>query len=105
MGIKINDTPINNLIYADDTVVIAETLEDLQTLINRVVVCSEEYGLSINTCKIKVMVASKSPQNCPDNRTWCVRVCENITSWELLSSKIMNSSEEIRIRIEKADEI
>ena len=63
MGIKINGIPINNLRYAEDTVVIAETPEDIHILINRIVECSEEYGLSLNISKIKIMVVSKSPQN------------------------------------------
>ena len=40
---------INNIRYADDTVLIADSAENLQSLLNTVVAKSAEYGLTINT--------------------------------------------------------
>jgi len=52
----LNSIPINSIRYADDTVVVAATPENFQILINRIVECSEEYGLSLNISKTKIMV-------------------------------------------------
>lgn len=45
LGIKINETPINTIRYADDTVIIAESIEVLQALMDRIVECTEDYSL------------------------------------------------------------
>lgn len=47
--------------YADDTVVIAENEEQLQTLMEVLAVEDENMGLSINTNKSKTLVFSKKP--------------------------------------------
>lgn len=62
IGIKVNGKPINNLRFADDTVLIAEGIEDLQQLLDRVVELSEERGLTLNTKKTQFMVITKSQQ-------------------------------------------
>ena len=59
-GMSINENNINNARYADDTVLIADSAENLQSLLNTVVARSAEYGLTINTAKTKCMVISKS---------------------------------------------
>ena len=51
---------INNLIYADDTVIITESEEQLQGLINVIAPDSEEKGLILNSTKSFTMVFSKS---------------------------------------------
>ena len=65
-GILINGVRINNLRYADDTVLIAMSEEGLQRLFNVVVAGSEQLGLSVNVKKTKVMTISKSkvPPRC-----------------------------------------
>ena len=62
-GIKVEDKNINNIRYADDTVLIAETNEALQSLINIVVRESERMGLSLNVKKTECMVISKKHIN------------------------------------------
>ena len=59
-GLSINGIMINNLRYADDTVLLASSNEDLQSLYNAVVKSSEELGLHVNSKKTKAMVISKS---------------------------------------------
>ena len=59
-GIKIGGVLINNLRYADDTVIIAETEEELQQLIDIVVQESEKKGLYLNGSKSFTMVFTKS---------------------------------------------
>ncbi|XP_063615371.1 uncharacterized protein LOC134788408, partial [Penaeus indicus] len=70
-GIDGND--INNLRYADDTVLLAETEEDLQSLLNTVIAESERKGLPINNTKTKTLVVIKKGQipscNITANRT------------------------------------
>ena len=48
LGIKINETYINNIRYADDTVLIAESMEDLQELIDKIDHKRQQFRLSIN---------------------------------------------------------
>lgn len=60
-GIKINGKVINNIRYADDTVVLAENEQDLQRLMNELVRHSENCGLLINTTKTKVLAFTKTP--------------------------------------------
>ena len=64
-GIKIAGRKINNLIYADDTTLMAETVEELKSLLMKVKVESEKVGLKLNVQKTKIMASSP------------------ITSWEI----------------------
>ena len=59
-GIKVGGKNINNIRYADDTVLIATTEEDLQKLIDQVITTSEQYGLALNSKKTFTMTVSKS---------------------------------------------
>ena len=58
-GIKIAGRNINNLKYADDTTLMAESEEELKSLLMKVKVESEEAGLKLNIQKTKIMVTSK----------------------------------------------
>ena len=64
-GIKIAGRNINNLRYADDTTLMAESEEELKSLLMKVKVESEEVGLKLNIQKMKIIAS------CP------------ITLWEL----------------------
>ena len=61
-GIKVGGENINNIRFADDTVLIADTEEKLQVLLDIVERESERLGLKINIRKTEVMVASKNPE-------------------------------------------
>ena len=54
-GIKIARRNINNLRYADDTTLIAESEEELKSLLMKVKEESEKVGLKLNIQKIKIM--------------------------------------------------
>ena len=54
MGIKVNEVPISNLRYADDTVLIANNIEELQEMCNILIEESQKYGLNINAKKLKL---------------------------------------------------
>lgn len=58
-GVKIGGLNINNLRYADDTVLIAETPEQLQEIVNKVNEEGKLYGMKINAEKTKTMLVSK----------------------------------------------
>ena len=64
-GIKIAGRYINNLRYADDTTLMAETEEELKSLLMKVKEESERAGLKLNIQKLKIMAS------CP------------ITSWQI----------------------
>ena len=64
-GIKIAGRNINNLRYADDTTLMAESEEELKSLLMKVKVESEKVGLKLNIQKTKIME------------------CGPITSWEI----------------------
>ena len=64
-GIKITRRNINNLRYADDTTLMAESEKELKRLLMKVKVESEKVGLKLNIQKTKIMASSP------------------ITSWEI----------------------
>ena len=64
-GIKIAGRNINNLRYADDTTLMAESEEELKSLLMKVKVESEKVGLKLNIQKTKIMASGP------------------ITSWEI----------------------
>ena len=55
--IKIARRNINNLRYADDTTIMAETEEELKSLLMKVKEESEEVGLNLNSQKTKIMAS------------------------------------------------
>ena len=55
-GIKIAQRNINNLRYADDTILIAERKEELKRLLMRVKEESEKAGLKLNIQETKIML-------------------------------------------------
>ena len=56
-GIKIAGRNSNNLRYADDTTLMAESEEELKSLLMKVKVESEEVGLKLNIQKMKLMAS------------------------------------------------
>ena len=57
-GIKIAGRNINNLRYADDTTLMAESEEELKSLLMKVKEESEKAGLKLNILKTKIMTSS-----------------------------------------------
>ena len=62
-GIAVGGKLVNNLRYADDIVLVAKSMQELQDLTNRVKTASEAAGLFLNVSKTKVMKVTKSPNN------------------------------------------
>ena len=56
-GIKIARKNINNLRYADDTTLMAESEEELKSLLMKVKEESEKFGLKLDIQKMKIMAS------------------------------------------------
>ena len=61
IGIKIARRSINNLRYADDTTLMAESEEELNSLLMKVKEVSEKVGLKFNIQKTKIMTSGPIP--------------------------------------------
>ena len=78
-GIKIAGRNINNLRYADDTTLMAETEEELKILLMKVKEESEKAGLKLNIQKMKIMASGP------------------ITSWEIDGETVKTVSDFISL--------
>ena len=74
-GIKIAGRNINNLKYADDTTLMAESEEESKSLLMKVKVESEKVGLKLNIQKMKIMASG------------------HITSWEIHGERVETVSD------------
>jgi len=74
-GIKIAGRNINNLRYADDTTLLAESKEELKSLLMKVKDKSEKVGLKLSIQKTKIMASSP------------------ITSWQIDGETVQTVSE------------
>ena len=82
-GIKIARRNINNLRYADDTTLMAESEEELKSLLMKVKEESEKVGLKLNIQKTKIMASGPSISWQIDGET-----VETVTDFNLGGSKI-----------------
>ena len=82
-GIKIAGENINNLSFADDTTLMAESKEELKNLLIKVKEKSEKTGLKPNIQKMKIMASSPITSWQIDGETM-----ETVTDFTFLSSKI-----------------
>ena len=82
-GIKIARRNINNLRYADDTTLMAESEEELKILLMRVKEDSEKAGLKLNIQKAKILASSPITSWQIDGETM-----ERVTDFLFLCSKI-----------------
>ena len=82
-GIKIAGRDINNLRYADDTTLMAESEEELKSLLMKVKEESEKVGLRLNIQKTKIMASSPITSGEIDGET-----VETVADFILGGSKI-----------------
>ena len=82
-GIKIAGRNINNLRYADDTTLMAESEEELKSLLMKVKDESEKVGLKLNIQKTKIMASGPITSWQRDGET-----VETVADFNFLSSKI-----------------
>ena len=69
-GIKIAGRNTNNLIYADDTTLMAESEEELKSLLMKVKEESEKVGLKLNSQITKIMASSPITSWQIDGKQW-----------------------------------
>ena len=96
-GIKTVGRNINNLRYADDTTLMAESEEELKNLLMKVKEESEKVGLKLNIQKTKIMASSPITSWQIDGETM-----ETVTDFIFLGSKITaggDCSHEIKRRL------
>ena len=96
-GIKIAGRNINNLRYADDTTLMAESEEELKSLLMKVKVESEKVGLKLNIQKTKIMASGPITSWEIDGET-----VETVSDFIFLGSKITadgDCSHEIKRRL------
>ena len=96
-GIKIAGRNVNNLTYADDTTLMAESKEELKSLWVKVKEESEKAGLKLNIHKTKIMASGPIT-------LWQINgeIMETVTDFILWGSKITTDgdcSHEIRRRL------
>jgi len=68
-GMVVGGSNINNIRYADDTVLLATSVEQLQGLVDKVVLESAKKGLCVNTKKTECMIVTKE-KNIPSFNLW-----------------------------------
>src|SRR5574339_461288 len=96
-GIQIARRNINNLRYADDTTLMAESEEELKGLLMKVKVESEKVGLKLNIQKTKIMASGPTTSWAIDGET-----LETVSDFIFLGSKITTDgdySHEIKRRL------
>ena len=96
-GIKIARRNINNLRYADDTTLMAESEEELKSLLMKVKELSEKVGLKLNIQKTKIMASGLITSWEIDGET-----VETVSDFIFLGSKITadgDCSHEIKIHL------
>ena len=95
-GIKIAERYINNLTYTDDTTLMAESEEELKSLLMKVKEESEKAGLKLNIQKIKIMATSLITSWQIDGET-----VKTVSDFIFLGSKITadDCSHEIKRRL------
>ena len=93
-GIKISGRNINNIRYADDTTLMAESEEELKSLLMKVKEESEKFGLKLNIQKTKIMASGPITSRQIDGET-----VETVADFIFLGYKITadgNCSHEIK---------
>ena len=83
-GIRIAGRNINNLRYADDTTLMAESEEELKSLLMKLKDESEKVGLKLNIQKTKIMASGPITSWETDGET-----LETVSSFVFLGSKII----------------
>ena len=104
-GIKVGGKNLNNIRYANDTVLLVENEKELQDMFNEVNRSSEQKGLNINAAKTNVMILSKCHQ-IPKAGIRCDnKIIDQVESFKYLGSTVtcdVKWKTEVRRRIEIA---
>ena len=87
-GVNVGGRNLNNLRYADDTALVADSKDKLQYLVNILVRESESKGLRVNAAKAQVLVISKSVAQVPANIFINNQQLKQVQSFKYLGSTI-----------------
>ena len=101
-GVNVGGTNYNNLIYADDTALLAGNEKELSELISKINEVGKQFGMKINIKKTKAMVVSKKPNSPKINIAIDGEQIEQVASYMYLGSLITEdgrSEKEIKRRI------
>ena len=93
-GIKIDGRNINNLRYADDTTLMAESEEELKSLLMKVKVKSEKVGLKLNIQKTKIMASGPITSWEIDGET--VETVSDFTFWAPKSLQVVTAAMKLK---------
>ena len=93
-GIKIVGRNINNLRYADDTTLMAESEEELKSLLMKVKEESEKVGLKLNVQKTKLMASSPITSWQIDGET--VETVTRLFSWVPKSLQMVTAAMKLK---------
>ena len=95
-GIKIAGRNINNLRYADDTTLMAESEEELKSLLMTVKVESEKVGLKLNIQKTKIMASDHGPITSweIDGKQW--KQCQTLFFWAPKSLQMVTAAMKLK---------
>ena len=101
-GINISGNIVNNLRYADDTVLIADNEQDLQNIVDTIHRQSKEFGLDMNVKKTKTMVISRKAEIPRGSITVNNNILEQVKKFTYLGQNMYadgKNSGEVRRRI------
>ena len=91
---KIAGRNINNLRYADDTTLMAESEEELKSLLMKVKVDSEKVGLKLNTQKLKIMHPVPPLHGKQMGKQW--KQCQTLFFWAPKSLQMVTAAVKLK---------
>ena len=90
-GLDESQAVINNLVYADDTTLMAESEEELKSLLMKVKEKSEKAGLKLNIQKTKIMASGPITSRQIDGKQW-----ETSLSWAPKSLRMVTAATKLK---------
>ena len=93
-GIKMAGRKINNLRYADDTTLMAESEEELKSLLMQVKEESEIVGLKLNIQKTKIMASSPITHGKQMGKQW--KQCQTLSFWAPKSLQMVTAAMKLK---------
>ena len=93
-GIKNAGRNINNLRYADDTILMAESEDEIKSFLMKVKVESEKVGLKLNIQKTKIMASVSSLHGKQMGKQW--KQCQTLFFWAPKSLQMVTEAMKLR---------
>ena len=94
VGVKTAGRNINNLIYADDTTLMAESEEELKSLLMRVKEEHEKVSLKLNIQKMKIMASGPITSWEIDGKQW--KQCQTLFFWAPKSLQMVTAAMKLK---------